>query len=392
MALTAQVAYWTCLALVVHTYVLYPCFLFLAYAVSQVRADLRYLGRRRDRRRPALRPEALPAVTLIVPAYNEAAHLPNKIGNVANLDYPSDRLQVIFVSDGSTDASNAILEGITSPMIETIVLPSRSGKASALNHGVARARHDILIFSDTSTLFLPDSLRRLVRHFAEPGVGVVCGALRFWGGDEHRQTEGVYWRYETMLRLMEARLGATLTASGAIYALRRQCYRPLTADDVIDDFVIPMHARRLGYRVVFDPEAEAVELAAASVRDEFRRRVRIAAGSFKALADLSRVPMGLATRFAFVSHKVLRWVLPFLLLGLLASNLLLLEGAFYRATLLGQLAFYVWAGLGYALRDRRRPLPLAMLCYFLVAINVAFLVGFVRFLSGRSETAWPRVA
>jgi len=385
--------FWTCLSLVSYTYVLYPCVLFVIYAFAQARTDLRFLTTRRDRRRRALGDAELPSVTLIVPAYNEEAHLKDKIANVGEIDYPRDRLQVIVVSDGSTDRTNEILAAVDDPAIETLLLPARSGKATALNRALERARHGVLVFSDASTLFRPDAIRRLVRHFADPRVGVVCGALGFRGGDEFSRTEGVYWRYETSLRLMEARLGATLTASGAIYALRRECYRPLMADDVIDDFVVPMRARALGFQVVFDPEAQAIEFAGESVRDEFTRRVRIATGSFRALRELAQVPLAPLACLAFFSHKVLRWVLPFLLIGLFGANLALLDdGRLYQGMLAAQCAFYLWAGVGFVFRERVRRVPLALLCYFLVAINVAFLVGFLRFLGGRKETAWQRVS
>ena len=385
--------FWTCLSLVSYTYLFYPCVLFVIYAFAQARTDLRFLTTRLDRRRRALPHAELPSVTLIVPAYNEEAHLKDKVVNVQELDYPRDRLQVIFVSDGSTDGTNETLAAVTDPAVETLLLPERSGKATALNRALERARHGVLVFSDASTLFRPDAIKQLVRHFADRRVGVVCGALGFRGGDEFSRTEGVYWRYETSLRLMEARLGATLTASGAIYAVRRECYRPLTPDDVIDDFVVPMRARRLGFDVVFDPEAQAVEFAGESVKDEFTRRVRIATGSFRALRELAQVPMAPLPCLAFFSHKLLRWVLPFLLLGLFAANLFLLDGrAFYVGTLAAQCAFYLWAVVGFLFRERGRRVPLALLCYFLVAINVAFLVGFVRFLGGRKETAWQRVS
>ena len=378
--------------LVAYTYLLYPCVLFIVYALSQARADLRYLSGRRERRRRALSDGELPAVSFVIPAYNEERHLADKLANLRELDYPRDRLQVVIVSDGSSDRTNEILARVDDPMIEVVIRSARSGKWAAVNEGVRRARHELLVMSDAATLFQPDAVRQLVRHFRDPRVGVVCGALRFRGGDEFKQTEGVYWRYETMLRLMEARLGATLTASGAIYALRRECYRPLTADDVIDDFVVPMRARKLGFGVVFDPEAEATEFAGDTVKDEFTRRVRLAVGSFRALRELSRVPMDAMACLSFFSHKFLRWVLPFLLIGLLASNLFLLAEPIYQLTLGAQLGVYLWAALGLMFRERARRIPLVMLCYFLVAINVAFLVGFIRFLGGRRETAWQRVA
>ncbi len=270
VVLSAKVAFWTCAFLTVHTYVLYPLVLFVAYAVSQVRRDMQYLMGRRDRRRLPLAPEALPPVSLIVPAYNEEVHLAHKLANLRALDYPCEKLEVVFVSDGSTDGTNAILRGFEDDSVQIVLLPERHGKTFAVNQGVERARHDILVLCDAATLFDRDALKNLVRHFSDSSVGVVCGALRFQANTESQRTEGTYWRYESMLRLMEARLGATLTASGAIYALRRKCFRPLRTDDIIDDFVLPMHARALGYRVLYDPEAVATEFAASSVKGESR--------------------------------------------------------------------------------------------------------------------------
>src|SRR5439155_19822253 len=170
----AQYVFLACLFLVGYTYLLYPCALFVIYAVAQARADLGYLTTRRERRRRALREVDLPPVTLIVPAYNEEAHLKDKIANVQELDYPRDRLQVVFVSDCSTDRTDEILEAVDDPVVETLLLSERSGKATALNRAVEVARHGILIFSDASTLFMPDAVKQLVRHFADPRIGVVC--------------------------------------------------------------------------------------------------------------------------------------------------------------------------------------------------------------------------
>jgi cellulose synthase/poly-beta-1,6-N-acetylglucosamine synthase-like glycosyltransferase len=377
--------------LVAYTYVFYPAFLFIGYAFSQVRRDWRYLTGRHNRRASASAPEKLPTVSLIIPAYNEEAHLWGKVANIQQLDYPREKLEVIFVSDGATDRTNAILQAIQEPNIKAIFLPVRKGKANALNHAVSRACHEILIFSDAATQFAPEALKNLVRHFSDPMVGGVCGALQFQRTIESQHTEGLYWHYESMLRLMEGRLGATLTASGAIYALRRECYRPLGADTVIEDFLIPMNARTQGFRVLYDPEAVATDFAAGSVAGEFSRRVRLAVGSFQALGELMRVPLSGFTMVAFISHKLLRWLVPFLLIGVLVSNAFLWRSPFYRLTFIAQLLFYLWAGLGFLLRQRLQRARFALVGYFLLAMNLAFLVGFVRSLVGRQEVKWHRV-
>jgi len=222
-------------------------------------------------------------------------------------------------------------------------------------------------------------------------VGVVCGGLEFQRTSESRETEGVYWKYESMLRLMEARLGATLTASGALFALRRAAFRPLDPRTVIEDFVIPMNARSLGYAVLYDPEATAIEFAASSVSGEFTRRVRLAVGSFRALKGFLMAGLDGFTGIAFVSHKLLRWVLPFLLIALLVSNAFLLNKSLYRAALFGQLLFYLWACVGFVFRHRLQRVRYALIGYFLLAMNMAFLVGFFRFVAGREDGVWQRV-
>lgn len=386
----AEYVFWACLLLVAHTYLLYPLFLLAACSLVQVVRDWRYLRSRQDRRVVAAPTEPLPAVSLVIPAYNEQMRLPEKLVNLRQLDYPADRLEVIFVSDGSTDGTDVLLSR-EAPAMQTVVLPSRGGKANALNHGVARASHEILVFSDAATLLARDAIRKLVRHFVEARVGVVCGALQFRATAESRGTEGVYWAYESILRLMEARLGATLTASGALYALRRGCYLPLSPDSLVEDLLIPMHARRLGYRVLYDPEAVGTDYAAATVSGEFTRRVRVAMGSFLVLRQLVSIRLDAVTTFAFVSHKLLRWILPFLLIGLLASSALLWAHPLYRGALAVQLLFYAWAGLGFLLRRRVEGVRYALFAYYLLAIHLAFLVGFIRVLRRRTESAWQRV-
>jgi cellulose synthase/poly-beta-1,6-N-acetylglucosamine synthase-like glycosyltransferase len=383
--------FWACFLLVAHTYVLYPAFLFVACAVVQTHRDWRYLNTRRDRRAAVPAPDTLPAVSLIIPAYNEQAHLPDKLANIRSFDYPRDRLEVIFVSDGSTDRTNAILQAVEDANTRTVFLPQRGGKSNALNHAVDQAKHQILVFSDAATLFAAAAVRKLVRHFSDPRVGVVCGALHFHASAESRQTEGVYWTYESMLRLMEARLGATLTASGAIYALRRECFAPLPPDTLVEDLLVPMNARRTGYRVLYDPEAVATDFAASTVAGEFTRRVRIAIGSFRVLRRLAGIRLGPMTAFALFSHKVLRWIMPLLLIVVLVTSAILWRHPFYRAILLAQGLFYVWAGLGFLFRRRVQDIPYALIGYYLMAIHLAYLVGFVRYVTGRTETAWQRV-
>lgn len=385
------VVFWVCAFLIFYTYFFYPVILFVAYAFAQIRSDWQYLKGRRDRRAGDLAAHELPALSMIVPAYNEESHLADKIQNIRELDYPPGKLEAVFISDGSTDRTNAILQAAEGFSKELLIFTERQGKSTALNAGVERAHHELLVMSDAATLFAPDALKNMARHFDDPTAGVVCGALRFQGTQESQQTEGVYWKYESMMRLMEARLGATMTASGAVYALRRDCFVPVSSDTVIEDFVIPMNARKLGYRVIYDPEVTATEFAASSVAGEFTRRVRIAVGSFRALGQLARSRLRGFSLLAFLSHKVLRWLVPFLLIALLITNILALRSPLYQVIFAIQVLFYIWAGAGYAFRERLKGVRFALLAYFLLSMNLAFLVGFFRFLSGRREATWQRV-
>jgi biofilm PGA synthesis N-glycosyltransferase PgaC len=378
VAMALPLIFWICFLLVVYTYVLYPAVLFLASSIAQL---WRGTGTTLETGPP-------PSVSMIIPAHNEERHLPAKLINLAALQYPKERLEILFVSDGSTDATNEMLQRAADGNVTLLVLPTRGGKSAALNQAVDRARHNILVFSDAATLFEPDAVSQLVHHFADPRVGVVCGALQFQASAESRQTEGLYWRYESLLRLMEARIGVTLTASGAIYALRRECFVPLSADTLVEDLVVPMTARRLGFRVLYTPEARGTDFAASTVAGEFARRVRIATGSFRALGGLLRGPLDPVTAFAFVS---LRWTLPFLLIGMLVSSAALLDSSLYRVLFALQLLFYAWGLVGYLFRQRIQGIRFALVAYYLLAIHLAFLVGFVRYLTGRREIEWRQV-
>lgn len=388
----AVALFWASLSVILYTYLIYPLVLLLCFSISQLRTDLRYLFNRIDRRANRLSETDSPGVTFIVPAYNEEKHLSAKLANIRALDYGREKLQVIIVSDGSTDGTNNILRSIDDPFIEPIILPNRAGKANALNRGVAQARHELLVFSDASTLFESDAIRKLVRHFANPQTGGACGALRFQASTESQQTEGVYWKYESALRLMESRLGAALNASGAVYALRKDAYEPLPRGAVLDDLLIPMNARKRGYSVIYDPEAIATDYAPETIRGEFARRVRIAAGSFQAIPMLLKVRLDRITALCFFSHKLLRWLLPSFLLTLMISNAVLIGRPFYAGFGVLQGAFYAWALLGLACYERLKNVRYALIGHFLVAMNAAFLVGFFRYLRNRRTIEWQRVS
>jgi cellulose synthase/poly-beta-1,6-N-acetylglucosamine synthase-like glycosyltransferase len=381
--------FWISVGSLIYAFLLYPLALWLA---SRMASQIR---RKRAACPPAgsgpIPPKEWPGVSLIVPAHNEERHLAAKLRNIEEIEYPRERIECVLVSDGSTDATDRILTHAAVPGRRFFRLAERQGKPTALNLAVAHSTGEILIFSDASTLLAPDAVGKLVRHFDDSRVGAVCGAVVFRRTMESAATEGIYWKYETALRRMEAEIGATLTASGAIFALRRSCYRPLAPETILDDFLLPMTTRRLGYRVEYEPKARAQDAAPESVSGEYTRRVRLAAGSFQSLGTLAQAARShLAVLWAFLSHKVMRWLAPWFLIGIFATTLALREQPFYGLALVFEAAFCSWALVGWVCRKRLAKIRFALMGYFLMAMNVAFLVGLARLLTGRQPVTWTR--
>jgi cellulose synthase/poly-beta-1,6-N-acetylglucosamine synthase-like glycosyltransferase len=337
---------------------------------------------------PPLSNEAPARVTLLIAAHNEKEVIEGRIRNALELDYPRDRLEIVVASDGSTDGTIALARRFE-PVVRVMDFAHRRGKAATLNAALERIEADLVVFSDANTAMAPDSVRRLVSWFVDPEVVCVCGRLILRDGSCN--ADGAYWRYETFLKLREARLGGLLGANGAIYALRRDQYVPLPVGTMVDDFVLPLLVKlNAGGRIVYDAEAVAIEESAPDLGSEFRRRTRIGAGGWQALGMLwpMLAPTQGWTAFTFWSHKVLRWACPFLMLAALASSLALSSSQFYRAMLVTQTAFYAVAALCAAIATRvRLPRPLRVLPLF-AGMNLALLVGVLRGMCGGQTGIW----
>jgi poly-beta-1,6-N-acetyl-D-glucosamine synthase len=319
-----------------------------------------------------------PAVSVIVAIRNEAPRLRARIENLLAQDYDG-AVEIIVVSDGSTDNPAATLAG--SPDNVHFVSIPPSGKAAALNAGVARARHEILVFADARQTFAPDAVRHLVARFADPKVGGVTGELLL--DSERGATDdaaatvaegvGMYWRYEKSLRRMESVVGSTLGATGAIYALRRTLWSPLPDETLLDDVLAPMRAVLSGHAVVFEDKAKAFDRASRDAATESRRKVRTLAGNVQILWLEPRllVPFVNPVWLQYVSHKVGRLVVPYALLALLVTNVVLAaQHWFYLVALFGQVAFYLLAMWGAWLADRA-----ARLAFTFVVLNYAVVAG-----------------
>jgi cellulose synthase/poly-beta-1,6-N-acetylglucosamine synthase-like glycosyltransferase len=342
---------------------------------------------------PPVESADLPTVSLLVVAHDEAAVIDARIRNALALHYPPGKLEIVIASDGSIDGTNDIVARYADRGVRLLAFPENRGKAATLDAAVGHLTGDVVVLSDANTHMDPEAVRQLAAWFADPALGVVCGKLVLTDPATGRNADGLYWRYETFLKRCEGRLGALLGCNGAIYAVRRPIFPPVPAGTIVDDFVIPLAARRAtGCRLVYDPRAVAHEETAPGVGAEFRRRARIGAGGFQSLARLWPLlsPAHGWVSFTFLAHKVLRWLSPFALVAMLVLNLLVLDVPGMGWVLAGQLGFYALAVIAAWLPAGPRILRLARLTTLFAAMNLALLVGFVRWLRGSQGGAWRR--
>ena len=382
MTTVLELTFWTCVALIGYAYVLYPM---VVWGLSRV------FGRRSAS--PSMADVDLPRVSVLIAAHNEEEVIAGRIENALALDYPPDRLEIVVASDGSSDETASIVRGLAEPRVRLLTSPLRRGKAPVLNAAFRVLRGEIVLLSDANTFTDPDALRRMVRWFANPNVGVVCGRLVLTDRATGRNVDGLYWRYETFLKRCEGRLGALLGANGAIYAVRSSCFTGIRSDTIVDDLVIPLITRlRSGCAIVYDDTAVAREETPPDLRSEFRRRSRIGAGGFQSIVRLWRLlgPRQGWIAFTFLSHKVLRWLCPFWMIGALATNIALLPEPFYRMTLIGQLIGYGLSASG-LIAGQQAPKLLRLATMF-TTMNAALLVGFWLWASGGQRGIWQRTA
>ena len=333
--------FWLSVATIAYVYVGYPLLL----------AAWARLVRRHPRRVPIETAAAWPSVSIVLAARNEAARLPARLTNLLTIPYRGVR-EVIVVSDGSSDDTAEVVRAFGSA-VRLVEVPA-GGKPAALNAGVAVATGEILVFADARQVFSVDALQHLAANFADPQVGGVTGELVL-DAEEHRTDStvgdgvGLYWRYEKWLRRNESAVWSTLGATGAIYALRRQLWRPLPAETLLDDVLAPMRVVLAGWRIVFEEEARAFDAASADAEAESRRKVRTLAGNYQILSEEPRLllPITNPVWVQYMSHKVGRLLVPWALLGsVFASALLMFDGWIYAFAFGFQALFYLVAAYG----------------------------------------------
>ncbi|MCY2966884.1 MAG: glycosyltransferase family 2 protein [Planctomycetota bacterium] len=336
----------------------------------------------------------LPTVTLIIPAYNESAVLDEKLKNSLKIDYPAGRLEILVASDGSTDQTNEIARRYADRGIRLLDFPINRGKSSTLNEAVAKSTGEILCLCDANVMFQSDALKILVSHLNDPTVGAVTGDVRLQNEiSDFNAGESLYYRIERQIQIFESALGSTICVDGGMYVVRRELFLPLPADTLLDDFKTSMNVINAGQRLLYDQTAIATESGTPSAEDEFRRRVRLAAGAAQSVLRRDfPSPTRVFPFFSWVSHKFVRWVSPCWLVLLLVSNLFLWnEDWVFRIVLFGQLAFYASSIVAWLIPATRTVRPLRVGFYFVLS-QVAMLRGVIQGLFLKQSGVWRRTA
>lgn len=370
--------FWAALFLVVYTYLIYPVLLWLLAA-----------GRKMPEYAPL---SEWPGVSLIIAAHNEEGVLRAKLENALAMDYPAEQLDIVVVSDASTDGTDRIAAEFAARGVRLHRQEVRGGKTEAQNAGVRLARGQFVAFSDANSMYAPSALKRLLAPFADERIGCVCGELQYANPEDQGagKGEGLYWRYEQFLKRRESLLSSALGANGAIYALRRELFVELRGD-IISDFVAPLHAWRRGFRIAYEPTAVATEYSSGRFGDEFRRRRRIVSRSLYGLWTEAGVLNPFAHfffAFQMFSHKLLRWLVPVWLLVVLTVNIPLVASEYYGLLLALQVAFYGLAALGLLLPERFGRYWLFYVPAYFTATNWGTLLGLLSFLMGRRHRVW----
>jgi len=380
-----RIVFWSVVFLLFYIYFGYPLLLYLLslFRRSRVRTDETYR----------------PIVSLIIAAYNEEAVIGEKIENSLQLDYPKDKLEIIVFSDASTDRTDEIVKSYADQGVKLLRIEERKGKTYCQNEAAKIAQGKILVFSDANSMYEPNAVRKLVRHFADERVGCVSGELRYRSDKGSVEGERTYWKYEQTIKRLESRVSSVVGGNGSIYAVRQELFESLPSD-ALEDFVRPLRLVQKGYRVIYEPNALNWETAAPNPSREFQRRVRIVTRSVyslfrdKALRTLLNPFRYGIFSVQLWSHKVLRWFSGLFSLLMFTLNIFLLEqGTMYTVTMAGQGAFYLlafWGFISETALNRRAP-KLPHIAYYFCLSCYAMLKGVYNGLRGRTIVTWqPR--
>lgn len=339
----------------------------------------------------------LPTCTLIVAAYNEERFIAEKIQNSLELSYPEGRLKLLFVTDGSNDRTADIVA--TYPDIIHMHSPERKGKMAAVHRAIDSVTTDVMVFTDANTFLNKDAIINICRHYSDAKVGAVAGEKRVQITETSDATagEGFYWKYESKLKVWDSELYSVVGAAGELFSVRTDLYEHVPPTSIIDDFMISMLIAKKGYRIIYEPEAYAMEGASEDVKEELKRKIRIAAGGLQSIIWLKSLlnPFPLPVlSFQYISHRVLRWtVVPFLMILQIPLNIdiaYIYGGAIYWLLLAGQVGFYGMSSLGWLLEARQIKVKIFFIPYYFCMMNYAVIRGIFRYLSGRQSSVWDK--
>lgn len=342
-----------------------------------------------------------PEVTLLIAAYNEVEYVDEKMRNTLMLDYPPEKLKILWITDGSNDGTPEALRKYQQATVEH--QEARAGKIGAINRGMKLVSSPITIFCDANTQLGKDSIRRIVALFANPNVGCVSGEKRIIQDEKEVAStagEGAYWKYESKLKSWDSELNSVVGAAGELFAIRTELFEEVERDTLLDDFMISMRIAKRGYKIKYDPEAYAAETASANVKEELKRKIRISAGGIQSiirLAPLLNIFRYGMLSFQYISHRVLRWTLaPLCLLLILLSNIAIVViekinlTSPYTWALLLQVLVYMLAAVGYFLENRKLHIKGLFIPYFFFIMNYAVYRGFFRYMNKTQSVNWER--
>jgi len=376
--------FWFSLFIAFYTYVGYGILLYILIRIKK-KETIKNTG------------ETDPHVCLFITAYNEKDFVRQKIENSMALDYPKEKLHHLWITDGSDDGTPEIIRN-EFPSVKVLHQPERRGKIAAMNRGMKEVETPIVIFSDANTLLGEKSIRKIVELFQDPKTACVSGEKRIMNGSADAAAgagEGLYWKYESTLKKWDSQLYSVVGAAGELFAIRTALFEEVESDTILDDFIISLRVAMKGYKIKYNPEAYAIETASANVKEELKRKIRIAAGGIQSvvrLYPLLNIFKYKTLSFQYISHRVLRWTItPMLLPIILSLNFFLIENSlFYQSILAMQILFYALAMFGWMVQGRKFKIKGLFVPYYFFIMNYAVYLGFFRYIKKAQTVNWER--
>jgi len=381
--------FWFSLFLIFYAFIGYGLVLFVLVKLRRFFMGKRSIGTGSE--------TTLPTCTLIVAAYDEEAFIEEKIKNTLALNYPKDKISFLFITDGSTDDTPKIISGY--PIIKLMHSLNRRGKIAAVQRAIAKVTTEVMVFTDANTFLNPDALIKLCRHYTDPKVGAVAGEKRVHidATSDATAGEGFYWKYESKLKEWDSELNTVVGAAGELFSIKTALYQSVHPKSIIDDFMISMLIARKGYRIVYEPEAYATETSSANIKEELKRKIRIAAGGLQSIIWLKSLLLPFKQpllSFQYISHRVLRWtVVPFLMIAAFILNIVIVAQThllIYQLILAAQVLFYTLALLGWLMEKQQVRVKALFIPYYFGVMNYAVIAGIFRYLFGEQSAAWEK--